>query len=760
MELPSQGQIFQKKYKLQEILGRGGFAAVYRATDMEIGRDVAIKMLAPGEDGYESGVASRFMREARVIASLQDPHTITMFDFGKSNEGLLFMVFEYVRGEDLSQLIKKTGPLHPDDAVHILVQLLEALREAHAAGVLHRDIKPANVLVYDYMGDPFSVKLLDFGIAKPVMQGEDAEGMINITRAGALVGTPRYMSPEQIYGGDLTPASDIYSLGLVMHEMLMGRPAIKGSTTKEMILAQLSDDPVRLPPNLTIGGGLRRIVDKMTSREAELRFTSADEVLDALEMVDLSFEYAPPPPASTGPAPSGRMTAYPPHTMGEPTPSSQFAPLDATPQPTLDEQRQQAVSKLAILSLGIILVAAVVIGIVILQSEPDYSRPEQLEPPELGAAVPSVEPSDTLAGTTQTNSNAAAPDAGKKPASPPSADGCGKDPLFIGEKYLQSKVGYEKRFWATHIPKNYDPDTRHPVVMVFHETTKNGSRIINDTRLNDLADEEGFVVIGLDARDPARPWTGEDDHEAIQRAVSETAKLFCLDTKRVYLVGHGAGGRIAERAPCHIRVSAVAVTGYNPDVGDQICAPDPPVPYIKLQGMDDRYAPVKGGSPCTGGTVLSLDEAEEIWRKQNSCSGPERRVLKEENGTCHTWNCEVPFVTCHLDGGHDWPESSPELFELPNCLASPAKFPYGKTIWNFFLEHGRPIGSKPDAEGSTKKKAPAQKSEGADATEKDDEPPTGEAPERKGRTTAKPDGEPKPDDEPVGDGATPTSDPE
>ena len=153
MELPAPGQLFQRKYKLQEVLGRGGFAAVYRATDVEIGRDVAIKVLAPGEDGYSSGIASRFMREARVIGGFQDPHTITMFEFGRSDDGLLFMVFEYVKGQDLSKAIRTRGPMPQEDVVHILGQVLQSLREAHAAGVLHRDIKPANILVYDYMGD-------------------------------------------------------------------------------------------------------------------------------------------------------------------------------------------------------------------------------------------------------------------------------------------------------------------------------------------------------------------------------------------------------------------------------------------------------------------------------------------------------------------------------------------------------------------------------------------------------------------------------
>ncbi len=281
MKLPEVGETFQTKYKLQSILGRGGFAAVYRATDTQIGRDVAIKILAPGGEGYESDLVSRFMREARVIASLQDPHTITMFDFGRTEEGLLFMVFEYVKGADLSDKLGESGRLDPQRVVHVLLQLLSALREAHGAGILHRDLKPANVLLYQYMGDDYRVKLLDFGIAKPVETG--GLEALSITKTGAVVGTPRYMSPEQICSNDLGPPADIYSLGLMAYEMLVGRPAIGGSDTKAILLAQLSSDPIRLPPDLGVDPHLARIVERMCARDPSFRFSSAQEVIDALQ---------------------------------------------------------------------------------------------------------------------------------------------------------------------------------------------------------------------------------------------------------------------------------------------------------------------------------------------------------------------------------------------------------------------------------------------------------------------------------------------
>ena len=296
MELPEPGQLFQKKYKLQDMLGRGGFAAVYRATDIEIGRDVAIKVLLPGDDdGYSEGVAARFVREARVIGGFQDPHTITMFEFGTTDDGLLFMVFEYVKGDDLSNIIKKRGALPQQEVSHIMKQVLQSLREAHAHGVLHRDIKPANILVYDYMGDANRVKLLDFGIAKAVAGGQDG---MNLTREGAMIGTPRYMSPEQIYGGELDARSDLYSLGLVAHEMLVGSPAITGTTSKEMLRAQLADDPVRLPRGRVLATeAFCGVIDTLTARSPDQRFETAADVMQALDWVESQGQ---PPTSRSG----------------------------------------------------------------------------------------------------------------------------------------------------------------------------------------------------------------------------------------------------------------------------------------------------------------------------------------------------------------------------------------------------------------------------------------------------------------------------
>lgn len=161
-------QKFQGRYQIRRVLGEGGSATVYHAVDTTSGRDVALKILEPGPNGYRADMAERFRREVRMLARLRNPHSVTMFDHGESDDGLFYLVFEYVPGRDLEELIFGTARLSEDVVRHILDQLLQALVEAHHEGLLHRDIKPANIRVFEYLGDPHHTVLIDFGIAREV----------------------------------------------------------------------------------------------------------------------------------------------------------------------------------------------------------------------------------------------------------------------------------------------------------------------------------------------------------------------------------------------------------------------------------------------------------------------------------------------------------------------------------------------------------------------------------------------------------------
>jgi serine/threonine protein kinase len=247
-----------------------------------MGGDVAIKILTPSTDGegYEERVVSRFLREGRLISELHDPHTITLHDYGRSASGLLYMVFEFVDGTPLDQLIRNDAPMPPTRVARIMLQVLASLTEAHLVGVLHRDIKPSNLMVYDYLGDTDRVKVLDFGIAKPV--ASEREVSAELTREGVIIGTPRYMSPEQVIGTELTPASDIFSVGLVALEMLSGRRALKGDDDQSVLRALLGPESVEIPDDILIPAPMRAIIERMVDKEVGERFGSTIEVIEAI----------------------------------------------------------------------------------------------------------------------------------------------------------------------------------------------------------------------------------------------------------------------------------------------------------------------------------------------------------------------------------------------------------------------------------------------------------------------------------------------
>lgn len=285
------GDIFEERYRIKSVLGVGGFAHVYRAIQDGIDREVAIKVLRPlqgnastsDEQAMELELwIKRFKREAKVISNLRDPHTITMYDFGLTDSGMSYMVFEFISGDSLDEVIRNNAPLSPDRVVSILRQCLSSIQEAHAMGILHRDLKPANIMVYDHLGRQDQVKVLDFGIAKSMFEEKGAT-TADLTQEGKIIGTPRYMSPEQLMVEDLGPGSDVYSLGLVTFELVYGKKAISGNSTMKIISKQVTPDPIELPDDAQVPSGLRKILQRMLVKKQSDRFATADEVLEALD---------------------------------------------------------------------------------------------------------------------------------------------------------------------------------------------------------------------------------------------------------------------------------------------------------------------------------------------------------------------------------------------------------------------------------------------------------------------------------------------
>lgn len=285
--LRNPGDIVAGRYEIKEIIGHGSFAEVYKGIDMALDREVAVKLMRfqsvakPGVDSeaLQNDMMERFYKEARVVAKLRDPFTVTLFDFGTDTNGDLYMVLEYVPGETLRDHIASGGPMSAERTVRVLQQVLSALREAHAYGLLHRDLKPENIMIFSYMGAPDQVRVVDFGIAKAL-----EERASDMTAAGILLGTPRYIPPERIEKADLMPASDIYSLGGVAYYMLTGEEIYADTkNVMDIVRKQAAPESVKLPASLDTPDTLRAIVDRMLIKDVQGRYGAAQQVLTDLD---------------------------------------------------------------------------------------------------------------------------------------------------------------------------------------------------------------------------------------------------------------------------------------------------------------------------------------------------------------------------------------------------------------------------------------------------------------------------------------------
>jgi eukaryotic-like serine/threonine-protein kinase len=280
------GEVIHQKYAIEKMIGRGGFSAVYKANQLGMDRPVALKIMRPNLTHVDDEEAlarelnefsQRFAQEARVLSKLRSAATVTVYDYGMGEDGFPYMALEFVDGKPLSALTDL--PISSARVQRMLEQALDSLKEAHFHGILHRDIKPANIMLYDYMGERDLIKLLDFGIAKLLGEQEHRE---DLTRQDMLIGTPRYMSPEMVYGEEVRPASDLYALGLVAFELLTGKPGVDGPNPMAILTAQTSPTPILIPDNLPVSPALKAVIERMVAKDLRVRYASAEEVLQDL----------------------------------------------------------------------------------------------------------------------------------------------------------------------------------------------------------------------------------------------------------------------------------------------------------------------------------------------------------------------------------------------------------------------------------------------------------------------------------------------
>src|SRR3989449_201429 len=289
------------EYEILEELGRGGMAIVFKAREKQLDRDVAIKVL-PFSLAFDKEFVERFQREARTSAKLEHPSIIPIYRVGKSGR-VIYFVMKFLRGQPLSSVLAARGTLPPPEIRQILAQVARALAYAHKSGIVHRDIKPDNVM-FDEHG---LAVVTDFGIAKAATGGK-------LTGTGMSIGTPHYMSPEQARAQALDGRSDIYSLGVVAYQSLIGRVPFDGEDSFSIGYKHIMEE-IPTPPLETYDQRTTfEIVKKMMAKSPDERFQSADDLVQALEA---GGGFSPvgvptPPPTTTPPPPGGRVAAPPP----------------------------------------------------------------------------------------------------------------------------------------------------------------------------------------------------------------------------------------------------------------------------------------------------------------------------------------------------------------------------------------------------------------------------------------------------------------
>jgi serine/threonine-protein kinase len=339
---PLIGAVVGGRYRLEQRIGKGGMAVVYRATQSNVDRPVAVKILNAEVTGNEQ-VVSRFELEARVIARLRHPNTIKLLDVGRTEDERLFLVTELLEGAPLNRLLRR-AEITAMRAVRIIGQVAESLAEAHAAGIVHRDLKPANLFV-ERVGRLDVAKVLDFGIAK-LMDGP------RWTAIGAIFGTPAYMSPEQAQGLPVDAKSDIYSLGVILYECLSGELPFPG-TSSAVIISQHIKEPPRplssLPHAIRLPHELEALAMQMLEKKPESRPESMEEVRERLRRLELSMEREA---AFSDEAPTRYITMPPPL-------------VETVPPPTLPPPRRSPLLLAAL--LGLIFGAALVVAALLLK---------------------------------------------------------------------------------------------------------------------------------------------------------------------------------------------------------------------------------------------------------------------------------------------------------------------------------------------------------------------------------------------------------
>jgi serine/threonine protein kinase len=281
---PLIGRVVNDRFRIVAMIARGGMGKVYRAEQAPLGREVALKVLNPNYSGdSDPEFHKRFFLEASTTAKLTHPNTVSIFDYGRTDDDVYYIAMELLEGKTLHRALRESGPMDAARTLHVARQVCRSLREAHGLGVIHRDLKPANIYLVKHGDEHDFVKVLDFGLVKNLEdKGED------LTQTGLFMGSPKYMSPEQIRGERVDGRADVYALGVIMYEMLTGKVPFDRPNSVNILMAHVHEPPPpmrEINPRVSVPPLLEQIVMKTMAKSADDRFASMDELLVALKQV-------------------------------------------------------------------------------------------------------------------------------------------------------------------------------------------------------------------------------------------------------------------------------------------------------------------------------------------------------------------------------------------------------------------------------------------------------------------------------------------
>jgi serine/threonine-protein kinase len=362
------GRLIGGRYRLIAPLGEGGMATLWRAVDEQLDREVAVKLLRE-QFSSDAGFAARFKQEARSAGSLSHPNIVPVYDYGTDGtDGIQFIVMQLIEGQDLATILRERTVLSTDDAVKVAIGVASALEVAHRRGIVHRDVKPGNILITDD-GD---VKVTDFGIARAVSEA-------SMTVTGTTLGSVHYFSPEQARGDEVTGASDVYALGIVLYEMLTGRRPFEGDSAAGVALKRLTEDPQPPTAHRPVPAGLSAIVMRALERDPARRFPDAGSFAEALRVWQRDpaagaaaaaaggaaaagvAAAAGSPPAAAPIPPAGEPTVYVPPRVARPSDRAPLAPAGPPrrPAPRYDERESGSWWVWLLALLAVILLGAI-----------------------------------------------------------------------------------------------------------------------------------------------------------------------------------------------------------------------------------------------------------------------------------------------------------------------------------------------------------------------------------------------------------------